>query len=768
MKKIFLIFLVLIFTSFCVFAQDAEIKEDTASNAIDASEFVGTAQIAMSNHNYKVTAGDVYSLNYAAGGNVVSYTIPVDSSYKIRISNLAVLDASGKSYLALKKQVEEIVTKNYPMSGVQFVLLNPATFKVTIMGEVHQTTEKNAWALTRLSSVLGGVLTNYSSIRDITITSSNGVKRTYDLFRAQRLGEIYNNPYLRPDDVITINRIKRKVTISGAVERPGTYELMKNENLKTLIDYYGNGLTELADTSRIELNRNRDSQDISGNKIYLNNDDILEDYKLNNGDEIHIANYSDLMPTITVEGIIKEPVETLPGVEQTEKPKDTIYIRIVQFHNGENYATLARRISGMFNDYSDLANAYFERDEKKYSLNIQHILSDTAYMSEYTVQKNDKLVIPFLQHFANILVNGEVTSVQEVDAWPLKRLSVIIDDKLTEYSSTRDITITSIDGQTKTCDLFLATRFGDFSQNPYVRSGETVTINRYTRKVTIDGAVERPGTYILKDSDNLKELIEYYGNGLKEQADTSRIELTRIPSNNNNNNTGNKIYLTAQNINENYKLDNYDYIYINSLKDLDPVMFLEGAVNVGEGTSLDSSNKIPVRFKNGENYAFLVRRMASHFGNNSDLKNAYIIRNEEIIPLDLNLILYDASYYSTEVVQKNDILVIPFRQYFITVAGAVKNPGRYPYIPNRDWEYYIGLAGGFISTQNNGDAITIRDINGNKLSKREIITPECTITAKANSFLYFFNQYAPIITTILSTIGTVISIISVSKVASGQ
>ena len=40
-----------------------------------------------------------------------------NSTYKIRVSNLGIVDASGKTFLELKKQVEDIVSKNYPMSG---------------------------------------------------------------------------------------------------------------------------------------------------------------------------------------------------------------------------------------------------------------------------------------------------------------------------------------------------------------------------------------------------------------------------------------------------------------------------------------------------------------------------------------------------------------------------------------------------------------------------------------------------------------------------
>ena len=114
-----------------------------------------------------------------------------------------------------------------------------------------------------------------------------------------------------------------------------------------------------------------------------------------------------------------------------------------------------------------------------------------------------------------------------------------------------------------------------------------------------------------------------------------------------------------------------------------------------------------------------------------------------------------------EEVKPYDILMIPFRQYFVSVSGAVHNPGRYPYIPDRTWEYYIGLAGGFIKTQNNHDAIRIVDINGKELSKTDIITPETTITAETNSGLYYFNLYAPVVTRVLTLISTTLSLILV-------
>jgi hypothetical protein len=54
--------------------------------------------------------------------------------------------------------------------------------------------------------------------------------------------------------------------------------------------------------------------------------------------------------------------------------------------------------------------------------------------------------------------------------------------------------------------------------------------------------------------------------------------------------------------------------------------------------------------------------------------------------------------------------------------------------------------------------VLITDISGKKLSKGEEITPETIITAKTNGGLYYFNQFAPVITTVLSILSTSLSI----------
>lgn len=518
----------------------AKSKKASSDNLSLASQS-GNVQIAMSVPDYLVTAGDIYTLSFVIGTDAISYSLPVDSTYRIRVANLGVIDASGKTFIELKRQVESLVTRNYPMSGVQFVLTSAAVFKVTIKGEVFSTTEKNVWALTRLSA------------------------------------------------------------------------LLKESELET---------------------------------------------KANN-----------------------------------------------------------------LNPYAD-ESTLFEENEL-----------------------------------------------------------------LTKYSSKRNIVITSSDGKSKTYDLFKAERFGDMTQDPYLRPNDVITISRFQRIAMINGTVERPGTYELLEGENLKDLVEVYGGGLAPRADTTRIELTHMSTETEK--TGGKTYVSQSDIDENYKIESYDTIYIPTYKDLRPSIFIEGAVVAlqdtdmsltssdikGEGMALTSSeiktedmqstNRLTIAFNAGEKYTSFVRGHSQFFSSPvADTANSYIVRDNNKIPISIYKILYDKDFDSDELLQSNDTLIVPFKQYFVSVSGAVKVPGRYPYIPDRGWEYYISLAGGFTKTENSRQKIVITDIDGKKLSKKDPITPEATIEAVTNSGLYYFNLYAPIITTLISAVSTSISILAVTGVLS--
>ena len=353
-----------------------------------------------------------------------------------------------------------------------------------------------------------------------------------------------------------------------------------------------------------------------------------------------------------------------------------------------------------------------------------------------------------------VMISGEVTRHQEITLGSsLTRLSSVVASYRTPYSSSRFVTVKDRNGNIKHYDFFLMDRFGDLSQDPYVKDGDTITIERADRKVTISGSVERPGTYELKKGENLKVLVQYYAGGLDPLANTSNITLIRQISENDK--AGEVLYLDESVLADDFELVNRDSIAIGTNRDLRNTIFIQGAVNVQIEETISGevpTNNIRYQFESGETYLKFIRNHKTWFTDVSDYTRTYVSRKGERLSIDLYSMLFKPEYEDDLKLEADDILVVPFRQFFVTVSGAVKAPGRYAYVPDRTWEYYVGLAGGFDPDLNARDKITMTTNEGSKLEKSDFVLPETTIDAARNSFGYKLNKYATPIATILSLI----------------
>ena len=731
-------------------------------------------QEVFSSPDYLVTSGDVYVLSYNALGAAVNYTLVVDQTYKVKVSNLGIIDAKGKTFLELKKEVEDIVSSNYPMSAVQLVLSVPSTFKVTIKGEVNAVSEMRLTGLVRVSAVVYGNANENASLRFVTVEDSDGNINRYDLFMAQRFGDMTQNPYVRPNDIITLEKAERRVSVSGSVERPGTYELLEGENLKALIDYYGAGFDELADTSRIILSSNLSASSKSGQVSYLTEKDYQSDLKLLNLDNVYVGSRSELKKTIFVQGALSGGM--VQSTDLTISPMITQNSAFV-FEEGETYVHFARGHRNIFSDAADYENAYIFREGKTISIDLYSMVFDPEYESSLTIQADDILVVPFKQYFVTVLgavaapgkypyipdrkwdyyvnlaggydkslnspetfeirtvdgkvlstedyilpettitaptllrvmIGGEVTRNQEIVLnSSLTRLSSLVAPYRTPYSSERFVTVKDKDGNTSRYDFFLMDRFGDVTQNPYVKDGDIITVERAERKVSVSGSVERPGTYELLEGENLKALVEYYAGGLDPLADIEDITLSRKLSDNKK--AGEVRYLEESVLNDDFNLVNLDSIAIGNITNLRNTIFIQGAVGIQISETTEGevpTNNIRYQFEEGETYLKFVRSHKGWFTDVSDYERAYISRKGNRLPINLYSMLFDPEYEDSLKMEADDILVVPFKQFFVTVSGAVKVPGRYAYVPDRTWEYYVGLAGGFDPDLNVRDKINM-------------------------------------------------------------
>ncbi len=182
---------------------------------------------------------------------------------------------------------------------------------MAIRGEAKAARYLSAWGLSRLDVLIQGQTTPYTSMRRAEIIKGRGESRFYDLFKAAREGAQEQNPYVRPGDTIVLHKLDRKVTVSGQVRRPGTYQLLPGERLKELIEYYGDGFTETDDPRNIELTRLSDIGTDVAMKQYVD----YEDEKARNGTEIKpfdavmVSRKLKMLPIVFFEGAIGQSAE---------------------------------------------------------------------------------------------------------------------------------------------------------------------------------------------------------------------------------------------------------------------------------------------------------------------------------------------------------------------------------------------------------------------------------------------------------------------------
>jgi protein involved in polysaccharide export with SLBB domain len=212
----------------------------------------------------------------------------LDAGYRLKIQNMGVINARNKTYLQMRREVENLVSQNYPMSGPSLTLVRMGSFTVLVSGETVIAGDRSVDGLTRVSALLTS-LTDKASVRFVKITRANGATRTYDLFAANRNGDLSQNPYVSPGDTILIPPAERKASIAGEVFRPGTYELLPGEDLKRLVEYYGDGFTLDAAPEKIILTRAGKDNTMSRELRALSWDKDKET-ALEDGDQVTVEN----------------------------------------------------------------------------------------------------------------------------------------------------------------------------------------------------------------------------------------------------------------------------------------------------------------------------------------------------------------------------------------------------------------------------------------------------------------------------------------------
>ena len=257
---------------------------------------------------------------------------------------------------------------------------------------------------------------------------------------------------------------------------------------------------------------------------------------------------------------------------------------------------------------------------------------------------------------------------------------------------------------------------GKNDHNPYLQQEDILVIPLRRHLIGIYGGVKLPGKYEYVFGEFLSDLIQIAG-GLRPNADPEKIEITRY------NGPTEKFSFTVEfQESKDVQLNPEDHVMVQYAKQykrqeivyitgevVHPGVYsiLPGQTTIGNilakasgYTNRSDSSKITIN--NRDIYEIpdreLERILLIPEENRSTSERAYIKARmmTQKGALETNSII-QAQYIKDFLVAKNDIIHVPENFDYVEILGAVKRPGRYPFIQSYLYDNYIEIAGGITS-----------------------------------------------------------------------
>jgi len=290
-------------------------------------------------------------------------------------------------------------------------------------------------------------------------------------------------------------------------------------------------------------------------------------------------------------------------------------------------------------------------------------------------------------------------------------------------ASLRRIRIVSRDGSARLVDLLRFYTTGDLAYNPVLMDGDAVEaplVDRETGVLNIFGAVKKPGEYEFLEGDRLRDLVELAG-GFRDEALREEIAIVRFDTD------GRRTVEVEGNLADpnsaGVSLQADDRIFVRARPDYRRkyMVAIKGEVKfpgdypiTRDGVRLSevikasggltdranlSSARVIRRAVESEEDPEFERLKTVPVSEMTDMEYEYFkIRSREESPpvvVDFVKLLVEGDESQDIILADRDEIEIPTLSPTVKVAGQVNSPGLIRFIEGRDFEYYIGKAGGY-------------------------------------------------------------------------
>ena len=266
------------------------------------TSIIATGDLPLPNE-YQISLGDVIGV-VLSGSKEQIFDMKVQLDGTVFFPELGSISVAGESFQDIKNKFRNLIEQSYIGVSIDLSLKDLSAKKITIVGAVNNPGTYLVNPFTTISNALAysGGIQSIGSLRNIRLLRSNGDSFIFDLYKLLIEGDRTNDITIESGDVIVIDAASKFINITGMVKRPGTYETIPGEDLSDILKF-ALGFSGGANTNKITLDK-LDFESSSIIKIITNN----TAHSLKDVLSVNVFSYqNDNTSNIFVNGAIEEP-----------------------------------------------------------------------------------------------------------------------------------------------------------------------------------------------------------------------------------------------------------------------------------------------------------------------------------------------------------------------------------------------------------------------------------------------------------------------------
>jgi protein involved in polysaccharide export with SLBB domain len=332
------------------------------------------------------------------GSQNLRLSLTTDLEGRVFVPKIGFIAVAGKPLSAVRTAMTARLRTVYPGLNFDLTLSSPRSFLIHVVGYVKEPGSYTGRALDRVSSVIAKA-GPYGSRRRIAIKHHDGTTGTADLVRYEQTGDVATNPLLLDGDIVTVPIARPTVTIGGAVNRPGRYELVAGQDVAELLELAGGFTSSVSRTLPMRLVRRNDQQQQTLLDLPFIGD-ATPNAPLRDDDQVIVRGSDELQRTVQVIGAVA-------GADPLDAATSS---RRVPFLEGDTVMSLFDRIGGI-KTAGDLRRSYISRPRRNQpaqviALDLEALLVRRDFSADRPVLLDDTIVVPPMQY--SVLIEGAV------------------------------------------------------------------------------------------------------------------------------------------------------------------------------------------------------------------------------------------------------------------------------------------------------------------------------------------------------------------------